>query len=94
MTSDYTVAGVSAFQGYPFVFVRVHKGDKFGVCAVQAYQDGRVLIAPNVIPAEADAYEIIGEPKPFWIEKDQVYGVTWLSKQFRDDWAKAMEKYR
>lgn len=81
MNTDYTIAGVSAFQGYPFLFIRVYDREDLDVCAVQAYHPGRVLIVPNVTPVDADAYEVKGQNKPFWIDKNRVYGVTWASRQ-------------
>ena len=95
MRDDSTIAGVSAFEGYPYQFVRVDLRPDLGVCAVLNYsKEGGVLLLPDVTPVDVDAYEIIGEPKPFWIDAGLVYGVTWLSKHHRDDWAEAMEKFR
>lgn len=95
MNADYTISDPRfGFDGYPFLFVSVHDNDDLGMCAVQGYQDKRVLLTPNVTPVDVDAYETTGYAAPFWIEVDKVYGVSWRSMQFRDDWKNAMEKCR
>lgn len=82
MSADYTISSPNfGFDGYPFLFVRVHDNDDLGVCAVQGYQDKRVLLRPNVTPVDVDSYETVSYAAPFWIEVDKVYGVRWNGKE-------------
>jgi hypothetical protein len=63
---------------FPFQFVRVEEAPNLGICAVLASsQEGGVLLIADVTPVDVDAYELSGEPEPFWIDAGFVYGVSW-----------------
>lgn len=95
MSSNYTLGSAPVPKAPLFSFVRVDLRPDLGVCAVLASsEEGGVLLMPNVTPVDVDAYEVIGEPKPLWIDAGLIYGVHWRSKQFREDWEATMEKYR
>lgn len=80
MGADFTVSAPNmSFDGYPFPFVRVHNQPQLGICAVLGYsKEGGALIYPDVIPVDADSYEVhpTGQ-EPFYVDVKQVYGVSW-----------------
>lgn len=77
MSPSY-VSTLTPAKGFPFQFVRVEETPNLGICAVLASsREGGVLLMADVTPVDVDAYELSGEPEPFWIDAGFVYGVSW-----------------
>lgn len=83
MSADYTISDPRfGFDGYPFLFVRVHDRPELGTCAVQGYNtDLGVFLIPNVTPVDVDAYEAERHVLGVWKQVHEVYGVSWTDEK-------------
>lgn len=79
MSADFTVSAPRmGFDGYPFLFVRVHDHPELGTCAVQGYNtEMGVFLIPNVTPVDVDSYEAQKSVFGVWKPIREVYGVSW-----------------